>query len=167
VNGSSVQDLEGLTALIRVGVHRNVGVDFSDRWTVTEQPCTVQQVYCSACSCYSGTFSSNQLWQKFACMVLFANYEATLLAAADHAEGSGHVFLAILGSGEFCRNDMSWIVDAIARAVWNVSRIPGMQLQVHVCHYHEVQPHRSPINHLSLFEENARLPGALHPACVT
>jgi len=142
VNGSTVQDLEGLTALIRVGVHRNVGVDFSDRWTMTEQPCTVQQVYCSACSCsYSGM--SNQLWQKFARMVLHANYEATLLAAADHAEGSGHVFLTFIGGGVF-RNDMAWIVDAIARAVWNVSRIPSVQLQVHVCHYREVQPRRSP-----------------------
>ena len=98
---------------------------------------------------------SNQLWQKFARMVLHANYEATLLAAADHAEGSGHVFLTFIGGGVF-RNDMAWIVDAIARAVWNVSRIPSVQLQVHVCHYREVQPLPSPAPQsiTSLFEEN-------------
>jgi hypothetical protein len=117
-------------------VHKNVGVDFSSRWTVPEKPCTVQQVYCSACSCsYSGM--SNQLWEKFARMVLHANYEATLLAAAGHEGGSGHVFLTFVGGGVF-RNDMAWIVDAISRAVWNVSKIGSVQLQVHVCHYREV-----------------------------
>ena len=117
-------------------MHRNVGVDFSSRWKICEQPCTVQQVLCSACSCsYSGI--GNQAWQQLACMVLQANYESTLLAAADHAEGSGHVFLTFIGGGVF-RNDMSWIVDAMARAVWNVSRITSVQLVVHICHYREV-----------------------------
>jgi hypothetical protein len=134
--GTEGHDLEELTSLVRVGVHRNVGVDFSSRWSAPERACTVQQVLCSACSCsYSGM--SNQLWRQFACMVLQANYEATLLAAVDHAEGSGHVFLTFIGGGVF-RNDMAWIVDAIAQAVCNVSRIPGVQLRVHVCHYREV-----------------------------
>jgi hypothetical protein len=82
---------------------------------------------------------SNQLWEKFARMVLHANYEATLLAAAGHDGGSGHVFLTFIGGGVF-RNDMAWIVDAISRAVWNVSKIGNVQLQVHVCHYREVRP---------------------------
>ena len=137
-SGQKAADLDGLTSLIRVGVHKNVGVDFSGRWTEPEQACTVQQVYCSACSCsYSGM--SNQLWEKFARMVLHANYEATLLAAAGHEGGSGHVFLTFIGGGVF-RNDMAWIVEAISRAVWNVSKIGNVQLQVHVCHYREVPP---------------------------
>ena len=133
--GLGVQDLDGLAALMRVGVHTNVGVNFSSRWKVCEQACHVQQVYCSACSCsYSGM--SNQLWQQFARLVLQANYEATLLAAASHVQGSGHVFLTFIGGGVF-RNDMNWIVEAIAKAVWNVSRM-HVQLHVHVCHYREV-----------------------------
>ncbi len=138
--GLGVQDIDGLAALMRVGVHTNVGVNFSSRWKVCEQACHVQQVYCSACSCsYSGM--SNQLWQQFARLVLQANYEATLLAAATHVDGSGHVFLTFIGGGVF-RNDMNWIVDAIARAVWNVSRM-HVQLHVHVCHYREVTHLRS------------------------
>ena len=137
--GLGVQDLDSLAALMRVGVHTNVGVNFSSRWKVCEQACHVQQVYCSACSCsYSGM--SNQLWQQFARLVLQANYEATLLAAASHVDGSGHVFLTFIGGGVF-RNDMNWIVDAIASAVWNVSRM-HVQLHVHVCHYREVTYHR-------------------------
>ena len=70
-------------------------------------------------------------------MVLQANYEATLLAAADHADGSGHVFLTFIGGGVF-RNDMAWIVDAIAQAAWSVGSITSVQLVVHICHYREV-----------------------------
>ena len=148
VNGSEYpgtscigSEVDGFAPLIQVGVHRNVGVDFCGRWTLSESPSTVQQVFCSACSCsYSGI--SNKVWEKFARMVLRANYEATLLAAMDHVDGNGHVFLTFIGGGVF-RNDMAWIVEAIALAVINVNKIKDLKLQVHICHYREV-PSQSP-----------------------
>jgi len=79
------------------------------------------------------------LWEPFARLVLDASYEATLLTALqtgirhNFADGSGKVFLTLVGGGVF-GNSRDWIIPAIVRAMNLVS---DQRLQVHLVH-HEV-----------------------------
>merc|ERR1712232_1288671 len=60
-------------------------------------------------------------WEAFAKPILFASYEATMIAALENAlrnpgqPGSKRVFLTALGGGVF-GNDMQWVHDAMQEA---------------------------------------------------
>lgn len=87
---------------IKIGLQRNVGVDFAKRYVPllglqpekamsssnnnTDVPFTVTQAYCSAVSCaYAGHDVS--MWSSLAILVLHAMYEATLWAAVQNFIG--------------------------------------------------------------------------------
>ncbi|KAJ1407745.1 hypothetical protein B484DRAFT_403737, partial [Ochromonadaceae sp. CCMP2298] len=140
-------DYDSLLGLVKVGLQRDVGVDFRRRPTDDDaevvpfsQALTVWQVYCSALSCgYSGI--PNTHWEPLARLVLSAMYEATLWAGVLNAAAGGaphchEVFLTFLGGGVF-RNEPEWICAAIGRAlaVANTQRAP---ITVYVCHYGRV-----------------------------
>lgn len=125
---------EELLSAVRIGLHRQVGVTFSDRFTpILEGEPIVSQAFCSAVSCaYSGI--STEEWKELATLVLDATYEATLLAAAiDAAEGkgSGKVWLTLVGGGVF-GNEMAWITSAIRRALLATQ---DLDLDVRVAHF--------------------------------
>ena len=108
-------DLDGLRALLRIGVHRGVEV------TSGGPGHCVTQVYGSALPvAYGG--GAPHLWAPLARLVLEASYEATVLAACENAEATGNdrVFLTLLGGGVF-GNVSSWIFDALERALCTVS----------------------------------------------
>lgn len=143
-------DYEGLKGLLKIGLHRDVGVTFASRY---EPPAvtgaTVSQAYCSALSCaYSGIDIDH--WEPFARLVLEAAYEATLWAAVINAAASGgggggnhrnKVFLTFLGGGVF-GNDPRWICDSIGRAmaVVALARRGAVPIEVTIAHYRRVDP---------------------------
>ncbi len=151
----SEKERDALLSLIRIGLHRDVGVTFTSRFeyvpkaysdsdskSANEDGIVVTQVYASALSCaYSGM--DNDLWEPLARMVLDAVYEATLLAAVQNYLVHRHdssanncsrdVFLTFLGGGVF-GNDPCWINDAIAKALIKVKAY-DIGLRVHICHY--------------------------------
>ena len=106
-----------LRGLLRVGVHRDVGVTEAG----AAADARVTQVYCSALPvAYSGIPATK--WTHFAPMILEAAYEATMLAAVINAAngGSRKVFLTRIGGGAF-GNDDAWINAAILRALHRVA----------------------------------------------
>jgi len=130
---------DALLPLIKVGVHQDVGVTFSDRYTPLPDDCDqkVTQVFCSAISCgYSG--QSNREWAPLATMVLDACYEATLWAALmnrvrnQDKPGCRTVWLTAVGGGVF-GNDPRWISSAIDRA--RLALPQNCDLEVHVGRY--------------------------------
>lgn len=132
---------------IKVGVHKDVGVVFRERYIEVspEEASTVTQVYASALSCaYSGIPA--HYWECFARLVLNACYEATLWTAVinslepkDSCKSYPHdVFLTFLGGGVF-GNDMRWIVDAICRAIKIIQSTQGVTLNIHICHYRRLK----------------------------
>ncbi|MEO8697984.1 MAG: hypothetical protein ABI658_31075, partial [Acidimicrobiales bacterium] len=78
---------------------------------------TVTQAYCSALP-IAYTHLPLASWEPFAQLVLDGAYEATLATAALNADRTGNhtVYLTRLGGGAF-GNPISWITDAIERAV--------------------------------------------------
>ncbi|MEA3490509.1 MAG: hypothetical protein U9R27_01270 [Campylobacterota bacterium] len=58
------------------------------------------------------------LWERFARVVLYASYEATLCVGILNAlkTGNNRIYLTLVGGGVF-GNKIEWIVDAIASAV--------------------------------------------------
>lgn len=133
----AVSDREHLLQHLRIGVQRGVEVPFSTRYRLREHPHKINQTFCSAISC-AYTPLPNALWHALACMVLDAAYEATLLAAAidrDREQGSGRVWLTMLGGGVFGNDDI-WIYRAIERAL---RRTQHLGLQVKLVHYRKLQ----------------------------
>jgi hypothetical protein len=98
---------EALAGLVRMGLQLDTEV------TLGDDGHTVDQAYCSALPVAYGDPPASA-WESFARLVLDAAYEATLLAAI--VRRSQRVFLTLLGGGVF-GNDITWIVDAIARAL--------------------------------------------------
>lgn len=77
----------------------------------------VTQAYCSALPLgYSSHSQAN--WEPIARLVLDATYDATLNAARINAAvtGNHNAYLTLVGGGVF-QNPISWIVDAIERAL--------------------------------------------------
>jgi hypothetical protein len=100
-----------LRGLLRVGVHRDVGVTRAD----APERMRVTQVYCSAMPvAYSNT--PQAVWAPLARLILEAAYEATLLVGLLNAGGSRRVLLTRLGGGAF-GNDRDWIDAALLRAL--------------------------------------------------
>jgi hypothetical protein len=137
----TVDEVDQLRSLIRIGLQEDVGVTFRSRFIEVEDDLCVTQVYASALSCaYSGI--ANQHWEPLAKLVLEASYEATILAAAINfirkhgLNQSRNVFLTFLGGGVF-GNDQSWINDAIVRALRILQRL-DIGLHVHICHFRRI-----------------------------
>jgi hypothetical protein len=98
------------------GLHRHVQVT-----DVLDGPRRhVSQAFCSALPVAYGSVRPSA-WEAFARLVLEATYEATLLAAAEQANGGGAniVLLTRVGGGAFGNVD-KWIDDAIVRALGTV-----------------------------------------------
>ena len=120
---SSLTDCETL----RIGLQRDVEVT-----DPAEQGQVVTQAYCSALPvAYSGL--PWRLWKRFACLVLEAAYEATLLAGVLNARegGSPIVMLTRLGGGAL-GNDTAWIHGAMRHAM---ARVQGCALDVRIVSY--------------------------------
>lgn len=109
----SETERDRLRGLLRVGVHRHVGVTEDG----APPDMRVTQVYCSALPvAYSGILKRE--WTRLASLVLEAAYEATFLAAVINASQgfSNRLLLTRLGGGAF-GNDEAWISAAILRAL--------------------------------------------------
>lgn len=133
-------DREALLGAVKIGLHTDVGVDFSTRFVEPPEPSRVSQAFCSAISC-GYTDVGLDHWAPLATLVLDAAYEATLLAALLATERPGaarvgprKVWLTFLGGGVF-GNRNEWIGRAIGRAL---ARVEGMELDVRIAHYKSV-----------------------------
>lgn len=140
-----VSKYDDLLGLVKIGLHRDVGVTFRTRFTDITEDITVTQAYCSALSCaYSGIDTEH--WTEFAQLVLDANYEATLWAGAlnvlnqspDMQNNRKDVFISFIGGGAF-GNDPKWICGAIGRALAIMHRY-NAPIRVHICHFCEINP---------------------------
>lgn len=107
--GAEPAERAQLSGLLRIGVQLDTEV------TANDAGHTVDQSYCSALPVAYGD-PPPAAWEPFARLVLDAAYEATLLAALRRR--TERVYLTLLGGGVF-GNEVSWIVDAIARALAN------------------------------------------------
>jgi hypothetical protein len=119
-----VEDREALAGLLRVGVH--AAVEATDEGAGH----LVHQIYCSALPVAYNQVSHPARWQRFACLVLDAAYEATVLAAAAQraSTGNGIVFLTQLGGGAF-GNEADWI-QAAQRRVLSLARDAGLDVRL-------------------------------------
>lgn len=109
-----------LRGLLRIGLHSDVEVTVGAGVEPGELPQIVSQAFCSALPvAYSDVPAA--CWRSFACLVLEAAYEATLLAAILNAASgrSRIVLLTMLGGGAF-GNDREWILAALRRALEHV-----------------------------------------------
>jgi hypothetical protein len=123
---TDAQRLDAWRALLRIGLHQDVEVTAAG-------PATgqwVSQAFCSALPVSYNRHGDTRAWERFACLVLEAAYEATLLAGlANAARGaSPRVYLTLLGGGAF-GNPQAWILRAIRRALDGVR---DQALQVHL-----------------------------------
>ena len=82
---------------------------------------------------------SNDLWEKLAQIILDANYEATIWAAAINRvkTGTKDVFLTFLGGGVF-NNKTEWIAKSIARAI-KIAKENMLDINIHICHYRDFE----------------------------
>lgn len=122
-----------LRRLLRIGLHRDVGVTEPGAAPDTR----VTQVYCSALPvAYSGIPAAE--WTGFACLILEAAYEATVLSAVLNAAsgGSRRLLLTRIGGGAF-GNVEDWITAAILRALRLVA---GQELEVVIVSYGPASP---------------------------
>ena len=102
--------IDDLRKLLRIGVQWNTQVTLNDAKHL------VSQAYCSALPVYS--HHSSELWAELAQLVLEASYEVTICAGILNflKTGNNKVFLTLVGGGVF-GNDISWIINAIHRAL--------------------------------------------------
>ena len=107
----TTSERDELMGALRIGLHQNTDV------TLPGAGHLVTQAYCSALPVAYSTHSSND-WEPFARLVLDASYEAALRAAAYNRVSTVNrtVFVTLLGGGAF-GNEMSWITDALSRAL--------------------------------------------------
>lgn len=123
---------------LAIGLHRNVEVT-----DVAERPGQfVSQAFCSALP-ISYSDVPRRAWKAFACLVLEATYEATLLAGVAQAAsgGSRTVLLTRVGGGAFGNAD-PWIDGAIRRAL-TIVEYAG--LDIRLVDYGRVDPSTSDI----------------------
>ena len=122
---ASTEQLHDWQGLLRIGMHWNTEVTLLRAQGIT--PHLVHQAYCSAMPVAYSPHSSTD-WKAFACLVLDAAYENTLLQAVKNREETGvsTVFLTLLGGGAF-GNDSQWIADAILKALRKV-QYAGLQV---------------------------------------
>jgi hypothetical protein len=109
---SDPSQLDELKRQLRIGLHCDVEVTDEDAGHM------VSQAYCSALPVAYNQIRHQSNWESFACLVLDAAYEATLLSAVLNRQVFGNpvVFLTRLGGGAF-GNDAHWIAAAMRRAL--------------------------------------------------
>ncbi|MEJ6399003.1 hypothetical protein [Yoonia sp. 208BN28-4] len=129
-------DHDHLRDLIRIGVQADTEVTLDDAGH------RVTQVYCSALPI---AYSDLMPWHlaPFGNLILEAAYEATLLAALQHAKRTGNkrVYLTRLGGGAF-GNAAADITAAIARAV---NLFPDAGLDIVIVSYGAATPANAPL----------------------
>ena len=146
---------EELIAKLKVGVHQDVGVNFSKRYVPVSNDISVTQVYASALSLnpvyidriYNNNKSKRiELWSQLAQIILEGAYEATLWAGVINAARTGNnkVFLTLLGGGVF-ENKPEWIGNAIGRAL-ALARIKNVNIEVIICYFERDQSNMSESN---------------------
>lgn len=133
IRAMSESERDQVRQKLRIGVQYNTEVTAS-----TRRPRNmVTQAYCSA---FPVGYSEvrEETWEPLARLLLEASYEATLRAAVINANngGSNKVFLTLVGGGVF-GNEMSWILDAIKRAL---RVMEGSGLDVRVVSYRNSRP---------------------------
>ena len=139
----SQDDLNKLKNLIKIGLHQNVEIIFKDRFNLVDfKGIKINQVYASALSVsYNSDIANDPNWEKFATLVLEAQYEATLLAAIDSFNHT--VILTLLGRGAF-GNEPEWIFNAIVTAIREVKKIKNqnfqIELNIKIAHYSSIDP---------------------------
>ena len=94
-----------------------IGIQWQTQVTLKDCQHQVSQAYCSALPVAYSSLPAN-LWSQFARLILEAAYEATICTAILNAQinGNNQLFLTLLGGGAF-GNDISWIMNSIARAL--------------------------------------------------
>ena len=133
--------LDALAGELRIGVQVGCQVTALNwgRRQMRDEAHVVTQVYGSACSV---AYSRNdpKKWKPFALLVLRASYEATLLVAARNAlqnpddANAKVVYLTAIGGGVF-GNPLSWIADAVRRALAAVDALAKVPLDVRLVTY--------------------------------
>ena len=133
-------DKSQLRDSVQIGIHKRVGVMFSDRFTdIADQNVNVTQAYCSAISCaYCPSVRDINAWEPLATLILEAAYEATILSGILNrvelkTDGSKVIFLTLLGGGVFGNKD-EWICRGIGRALAIAEKLQ-QDIQVNICHY--------------------------------
>ena len=121
----SEEDLDMLRGELCVGVQAGVEINCPTQHRL-------MQVFCSAVPVSYSELDAD-LWEPLARLILEANYEATLIAAAMYAENTGNrsCFLTLLGGGAF-GNQIEWIEQAIDRAL---SACCDLDLDVKLVHF--------------------------------
>jgi len=111
IKSATESEIDELRKLLRIGIQWNTEV------TLGHAKHTVTQAYCSALPVTYSNHSS-ELWAAFAQVILEASYESTLCAGILNFINTGNnkVFLTLIGGGAF-GNDISWIINAIRRAL--------------------------------------------------
>lgn len=141
LQGFQEDQLDRLRDSLRVGVQTDVEVTSGSwgRTLVNDPEQLVTQVFGSACAvAYSG--NSQALWAPVAQLILEASYEATLWAGVRSAlkhggkDGSRNVYLTALGGGVF-GNNMTWVAEAIERAIQRVCVDHGLALNIFLVSY--------------------------------
>lgn len=104
-------EIDQLRRLVRIGIQWDTEV------TIADSRHTLSQAFCSALPIAYSSISPTR-WSEFAKLILDATYEATLCAGILNymKTGNNKVFLTLVGGGAF-GNDISWIMDAIHRAL--------------------------------------------------
>mmetsp|Transcript_286 Transcript_286/g.968 ORF Transcript_286/g.968 Transcript_286/m.968 type:complete len:406 (-) Transcript_286:87-1304(-) len=156
VSGYTMADNDSLTALngvmakpgiedeviakLRIGVQQDTEVTcyaFGQKMCEEEDQ-LVTQAYCSAIS-VSYSRARVDLWKPFARLILLGAYEACFYTAVEaalrHPEwpGSRKLYLTALGGGVF-GNELSWISEAIDRAMQKFQHIP---LEVYIVSFRD------------------------------
>lgn len=108
----SSSDLDLLRESLRIGIQSDTEV------TDENVGHRVTQAFCSGIPLGMYTQFDAALWEPFARLVLEACYEATICASILNfsTTGSNKVYLTLVGGGVF-GNDLSWIIEAIDRAL--------------------------------------------------
>jgi hypothetical protein len=119
VRSISVDQIDMLRGMLRIGLHRDVEVTDTDQIHPSQ---LVSQAFCSALPVAYGQVPRVH-WKTFGSLVLEASYEATMWSAVLNAQrgASNIVLLTALGGGAF-GNEEAWIIDAMRRALQLVSQ---------------------------------------------
>ena len=140
LRGLTEEARDHLRAQLQIGLHADVEITDDHN---TQQCNIVTQAFCSALPLgYCPSIPAVE-WEPFACLILEAAYESTLLAAVENADrtGSRVVFLTRVGGGVFA-NDEEWIDRSILRAL---NRIRHQALDVRLVSYGTVSPRMAAI----------------------
>ena len=131
ITSAAELERDAMRQRLRIGIQQDTQV------TLGACTHTVSQAYCSALPVAYASLPSS-LWEPFARLVLEAAYEATFCAAVLNTRRTGcnRLFLTLLGGGAF-GNDITWILDAIGRAV---DRYRNAPLDVAIVSYGSSHP---------------------------